>query len=400
MFNRALLVLLVLLPSSYPNGAEWSNEVGIEARHFFSGPLNPKQYSNNLSLTFKSEFYHDWQQGDQRLVVTPFVRLDQHDDERSQLDLRELYWRKSFTNTDLYVGVRKLFWGVTESVHLVDIINQSDMVENLDGEDKLGQPMVSLAHTSELGDWEFFLMPWFRKRSFAGVEGRLRTPLVVDQKRARYESGEGEKHLDSALRWSHVISDWDVGLSWFHGTDRTPQLIAATTNGTPILFPYYPQLNQLGLDLQYTYEAWLWKLESVWRRHDNRNSPTLNRSTAAVGGFEYTWYGILSGVSDLGLVLEYQYDNRNGSTAPLSNNDIAVGSRITLNDEADSALLALISTDLDQRTRFISIEASRRLANSLSINLEARFFSNTTPQALLYPLRNDDYLEISLTHYF
>ena len=43
------------------------------------------------------------------------------------------------------LGLRKVYWGVTESQHLVDVINQTEGVENLDGEDKLGQPMLNLA---------------------------------------------------------------------------------------------------------------------------------------------------------------------------------------------------------------------------------------------------------------
>ena len=48
------------------------------------------------------------------------------------------------------VGVGKVFWGVTESQHLVDIINQTDLVENIDTEDKLGQPMLE---TTWLQNW-------------------------------------------------------------------------------------------------------------------------------------------------------------------------------------------------------------------------------------------------------
>jgi hypothetical protein len=50
----------------------------------------------------------------------------------------------------------------------VDIINQTDLVENIDGEDKLGQPMV---HFSYFGDWgvvDFFLLPYLRERTYPG----------------------------------------------------------------------------------------------------------------------------------------------------------------------------------------------------------------------------------------
>ena len=400
MLRILIIILVVLLPKNQLAAAEWSNQLGVETRYFFDEALGPQQHSTNLSLTFESEFYHDWNDEQQRLVFTPFIRLDQSDSERTHADLRELYWRHSFNETDLYIGIRKIFWGVTESLHLVDVINQYDAVENLDGEDKLGQPMVSMTYFSPLGDWALFIMPNFRERTFAGTEGRLRTPLAVEPSRTRYESSRKENHTDSALRWSHVMDEWDLGLSWFHGTDRTPQLITSSELGRMVLFPYYAQLNQLGIDLQYTHDAWLWKVESVARRHTNRFSPTLKRSNAVVGGFEYTLYGILSSRVDLGLIAEYQYDSRDGDTAPFSNNDVVVGGRLMLNDEDDSTLLALVSTDLDHRSRFITVEGSRRLNNDLTINLEARFFSNTAPAALLYPLRNDSYLEILLSHYF
>lgn len=398
MRNAPLLLLALLSPTLY--AAEWSHELGIEGRYFFDHAIHPVQSGNNLSLSLESEFFHDWDNDQQRVAITPFLRADQNDSERSHFDLRELYWRRTFGDSDLYIGLRKLFWGVTESHHLVDIINQTDLVENLDGEDKLGQPMISLFHTSDFGDIELFVMPWFRERTFPGHEGRLRTPLAVDSDGASYHSGDKENHIDSALRYSHVIDDWDIGLSWFHGTDRTPQLVPASRNGSMVLQPFYPQLDQFGLDLQFTYDAWLWKLESVTRRHDNNITPTIKRSSATVGGIEYTWYGVLLDATDIGLVLEYQYDSREGSNAPIANNDIAVGTRFTLNDEADTTLLALVASDLDHRSRFISIEGSRRLSNNLSVDIEARFFSNAQPQSQLYPLRNDDYLELLLTRYF
>ena len=400
MLNRLFILPLVLLPLGETHAAEWSSEASIEIRHFSDDALIPQQHEANLSVTFETEFYHDWDDGNQRFVFTPFARIDQNDSERSHADLRELYWRKTFNNTDLYIGVRKIFWGVTESLHLVDIINQSDTIENLDGEDKLGQPMVSLFHATELGDWSLYILPWFRERTFAGIEGRLRTPFVVNTDNTRYESGDDEKHIDSALRWSHVIDDWDVGLSYFHGTDRTPQLIPQTNSGITTLLSYYAQLDQLGLDAQYTYESWLWKLESVSRRHDNRFSPHLTSSEAAVGGFEYTWYALFDSATDIGLVMEYQYDSREGNLAPIANNDIALGSRLTFNDVQDTTLLALVASDLDQRERFISLEGSRRLGDDMSLNIEARLFSNTTPQTQLYSLRDDDYLELLLTRYF
>ena len=51
----------------------------------------------------------------------------------------------SSENYETKIGVRKDFWGVTETVHRVDILNQTDSVDGFDGEDKLGQPMINLS---------------------------------------------------------------------------------------------------------------------------------------------------------------------------------------------------------------------------------------------------------------
>ena len=52
-----------------------------------------------------------------------------------------------------------MFWGVTESQHLVDVVNQTDLVENPDGEEKLGQLMVNLTVARSWGTLNLFVAP-------------------------------------------------------------------------------------------------------------------------------------------------------------------------------------------------------------------------------------------------
>ena len=65
-------------------------------------------------------------------------------------DIRELNYLLFGETWEVRLGVDKVFWGTTEFVHLVDIVNQTDLVEDVDGEDKLGQPTVNLSVPS---DW-------------------------------------------------------------------------------------------------------------------------------------------------------------------------------------------------------------------------------------------------------
>jgi len=163
------------------------------------------------------------------------VRFDQHDSERSHFDIRELTWLKAAPDWELRVGFRKRFWGVTESQHLVDIINQTDLVDHPDSEDKLGQPMFNLALIRDWGTVDFFILPGFRERTFPGSEGRLLSggiPIDIDQ--TRYDSGAQEKHVDWAVRWAHYFGDWDVGLSHFSGTSREPRFFSGIDGAMPL----------------------------------------------------------------------------------------------------------------------------------------------------------------------
>ena len=93
-------------------------------------------------------------------------------------------------NLELSFGIKKVYWGVTESLHLVDVINQTDQVESFDGEQKLGQPMAHLSYLSKVGNFDFFYLPYARKRVFPAKEGRLRFPVVIEQNDINVDSVE------------------------------------------------------------------------------------------------------------------------------------------------------------------------------------------------------------------
>ena len=214
----------------------------------------------------------------------PYYLVDQHDNKRTHGDIRELSWIHAARDWELTVGFSKVFWGVTEAVHLVDIINQTDYVVNDDGEDKLGQPMANLALIRDWGVLDLFVLPYFRDRTFHGKQGRPRFGIPVDNNHIQYESSSKQKHVDFAVRWSHTIGDWDIGLAHFTGTSREPRFVFLPKNINPVtLLPnatnqLYEQIHQTSIDLQATIGSWLWKLEAFTR------SGQGDRFTAAAGG--------------------------------------------------------------------------------------------------------------------
>ncbi|WP_211829791.1 hypothetical protein [Kistimonas asteriae] len=416
------------------SGNEWSGKLSLETRQFFHKGLQ-RQPRSHYSASGALDYYTDWNDGYDSFSFSGFSRLDSVDEERTHADIRELSWIHVADDYELRTGIRKVFWGVTEGIHLVDIINQTDLVEGFEGEEKLGQPMVNLSFERDWGLVDLFVLPWFRERTFPGDDGRLRIPLPVNTDDAIYASGAGQHRLDVAARWSHSMGDLEIGLSHFSGTSREPRFTLQTfgDNGQGVptaaeLIPVYETIDQTGLELQYSLADWVLKLEAISRSGQGR------RFTALTTGVEYTQVGIFDSRIDLGWVVEYAFDDRK-RLAPAGNmeHDILLATRWNFNDADSSYALAGLFWDHVSHERLFSLEANTRLTESLLLNINlvlvdsrelktddasrlASLIDPVSPQSGINAateevldyysirkmgfIRQDDYLQVAISWYF
>jgi hypothetical protein len=396
IFIQSLFLFLIASASTLSQAGEWSGSAGLEFRGFNQTAKDTQQdHNTNFSFVFESEYFHEWDDGDQSIAFVPYFRVDEHDDERTHFDIRELTYLKVAEDWELRIGIRKVFWGVTEFQHLVDIINQTDLVENLNTEDKFGQPMINLALINDWGTVDLFVMPYFRERNFPGTSGRLRSLPETREDRSQFESAAKEKHIDLAVRYSHYIGDWDIGLAHFYGTSRDPRLLLSTdSGGNPFFIPFYDIINQTSVDIQTTKNNMLWKFEAL---HRIGQGMTYN---ALAGGFEYTFTGIIETAIDLGVLSEYHYDDRDDLSTNMLEDDIAIGARLVFNDVQSSEVLIGLVCDRDSGGKFFNIEASRRLGNSWLLELQGQFFFNQKSNDLAFTISRDDHIELFLTYNF
>ena len=372
---------------------DFSAELKLDYRQFLEDGLYDGQKNSYLSLAFQPEYEAEWQGGKYSFKFTGFGRIDQHDSRRTHFDVRELYWQMVKGNWELSVGSKKVFWGKTESIHLVDIINQTDQVESFDGEQKLGQPMLHYSYLTNVGIFDLFYLPYFRTRQFPGRNGRLRFPIVLDGGDLPYESSAEEYQPGFAGRWSHYIGKFDIGVSHFYGTGREP-IIRDFSNFDLI----YGVINQTGIDIQVTTGPMLWKFESINRTNDFQDMFAL------AAGFEYSFYNIANSGMDIGILAEYLYDDRDELALSGLQNDIFAGSRIAFNDVQDTEILFGAIFDLERSTKLISMEANRRIGESWSFDVEARIFADVDndidPPEAFYFLRDDSFLQFSISKFF
>lgn len=386
--------LVVAVPAvSQAQGLRWRGRIEAESRAFPRAPLLAEQARHDGSAALGGELSLSWGGGAHLITVEPFFRLDAVDRRRTHADLRVLSYERAWRHVELRVGVRRVFWGVTESRHLVDIINQTDLVENPDGEDKLGQPMVNLAWLGPLGTVDLYLLAGFRQRTFPGADGRLRSPIVVESDRGSFASDGVTRRLGWAARWFRSVGEWDIGASHFHALSREPRIEPGQLgDGTTVLVPHYDRVHQTGVDAQWTTGAWLWKFEGM-----TRSGEPDGRRWAMVAGFEYTLYQLFGSAGDLGLLTEALLDTRDQE--PFQD-DVFVGGRLVLNDVRSTEVLAGAIVDRSTGASVLSVEAGRRIGEAWSLDVEARGFLGMDAGDPLYGLRRDGYALLRLTRWF
>lgn len=401
----AVLACLCLAAGAALAGHEFSGKVILETRWFPRTADFDGQRNYNAGFVVEPQLY--LKNADHfSATIVPFFRYDAADRTQTHADLREAYLLfngpLAESEWELRLGIDRVFWGVAEARNLVNIVNQTDLVENPNEKTKLGQPMAHLTLSGDWGAAEFFLISYHRLRTFPGRGGRLRPLLKIDNSLATYESGAREWHLDFAARYSHTFGPLDLGLSAFDGTSREPMMKPTLVGtGNFVLVPHYEQIRQFGLDAQLTIEAWLLKLEAIHRSGASNIVGKKEDFAAFVVGGEYTFSGIFESDADFSVLTEWLVDGRRRRATNQYQNDLFLGARLSLNNVQGAAFTLGTLIDLDYGTRTMSLEFDRRLTDSVSVKAEAVLFLHVSKaDTFVHQTRRDSFVALNLTYSF
>ena len=380
------ILVMSILPAQLVFG-DIIGELKFDNRYFFNVGLQD-QKKNHSSFSFSPEIFKD--DSNRIFHFKAKLRKDSEDSGRNLNDIQELYLINIFEDKEIKFGVSKEFWGVTETSHRVDIVNQTDFTEGFDGEEKLGQPMIKISFERPWGLLDIYALLGFRERNFSGIKGRLRSPLSINEKNSLYSSSSKNKRVDFAFRWSNYYDDLDIAISHFSGTSREPRFLPSP-NEINVLVPLYEVIDQTGLEIQYLLDSLAIKGEVISRSGHGA------RFTAATYGFEYTQVGFLQTRMDLGWVVEFNHDDR------LESSPFVLGTRFSFNDIYDSQILSgFIINDRSKELGFL-LEASRRIGECCLLSLEGVYFDDTDEdngkQKLFQAFMEDDFLRAEFIYY-
>ena len=354
---------------------ELTGSLGVESRRYLKSAAYPGQRSHAGGFVAEPELHLEDAAG-RIFTFVPFFRYDSGDSERTHFDVREAYMLLfgdiGSSQWELRLGVDRVFWGVAESQNLVNIINQIDLIEHPNEKVRLGQPMAHVTWSGGWGALELFAMTYHRGLTYSGRRGRLRLPIVLDDDYATYESGAGKWHWDAAARYSGSFGPLELGLTAFDGTSREPYpRLAISDDGVPILAPHYVQIRQFGLDAQLIAGSWLFKLESIHRRGALNILGRDEDFAAFVFGTEYSFYSVFGTAIDVGVLTEWNYDDRRSRSTNRFQNDLFFGTRIGFNDVQNAELIGGVLTDMDHSSHFVYLEFNRRLLDRWTMHLDA-----------------------------
>ena len=377
-------------PSPSPSPWRMTGSAAMGAR-LYQHPDEPGRESHRAALRLSPEWR--WADGAWQFVASPVLDAEGAGNGRSQVGFDALHVAARVDGMSFKAGLSKLFWGVTESRHLVDVVNPPDLAHHYAAEQRLATAMLYLALPTPAGQLETLLLPWERDPRFPGPHGRPRTALPIGGE-VNHPNGRPPAF---ATRLTVSRGDFDAHLYFFRGLDRETVLTVRPRPQAPPneLAAVRRLVRQWGADLQVPVGNLLVKSEMTYR------SGYSHGFLSGVAGGEYAMSGIGGSVVDVTLLGEYQFDRR-PADAPLTalRHGAYAGVRVALNDPDSTEFKFGVIVETATGARVWRADGSRRVATNWTVEAALSVFQNARGSAVLQDYRRDGHVEILARYHF
>ena len=363
--KKTLLLSSLLSSMLLADGFDYKGNIGIEssyAKHDIEG----KRDSQN-ALRLELELKQKTQNG--QFVFNGKAIVDNDDEERHYFDATDLYYKHEFENSDLLIGRNTRFWGAMEFYNHTDNFNTKDWLDNpFDYDAKLGAN--NIAYTQYFDNSEFSIITKVHetgqkvqdKKSVNSFLPSIYSDELVTQK--------GENRPTVYLKYSASADDIQLDYSFIYqnGYDEQRYFLPV---GAELRQHAYLVDKVMGYATLVNGET-IYKTELAYTKSDDDKVSDYAQFSA---GVEHTLYGVW-GKSDLGLLAEYySYEARDDAKlgakefGNLFADDVTLGFRLSVNDSADSDVLAGVAIDRENKEKLIFAEYNTRLVEKYKLKL-------------------------------
>jgi hypothetical protein len=388
------LGVALLMTATFCEANDLRGTFGFDSQLFTGSPAFVNQ--DNSRWHFSGYASVDWA-GDigdsSAFTLNLFARAAPHADDEFFGDIRDATLSFNGGDTEFKAGVLSETWGVLEAWNPVDIVNQRDMVEDFQGDAKLGQPGLEITTRKDDLVLSFIALTYARERRIAEGEDRLRA-LPERVRSADFEDGRFAPSF--AARAQYRIGDLDLAVSQFWGHARDPLYTPIiNANGLVGFDAYYQRIAQTGLEAQYVIGDSVLKSETIYQ------TGGVDSFIGGGVGFESTFSRLAGGGSSVTVYAEFYRDTRSRE-APLTpfQEDAFIGARYNLNDTSDTVFEVRCTHDLEWHSNLVDLRAQRRLEGVGVISAQIILPLQVKRDPALQGFENDKYLKLGLAWYF
>ncbi len=393
-FGKVNLLFLILVTHS-AIGAAFKSEFSYEPYFFLEENTSSSNEAKNQFInTIKGKFDYNQNYHDFDFNVEFFYRYDSSK-QFDHGDLSEFNTLYTADNFDFLIGSTIEFWGVVESRNIVDIVNQIDFLEDVNGKQKLGQPLTRLNYYLENGTLSSYLFFGFRDREFTSQTERFGAQPEIRGSSAQYEAGNYGV-TGSAIRLQQNLSLGDFSFHLYSGLDRNPSLVPVIDfDNTVFISPIYEKIEQAGIEAYMPIGNVALKYEGVFRSRNNEDH------SAHVMGFEQSIFNVFKKPLDMTYFVEYLYDDRSQS-APLTiyQNDLFLGLRLSYTQNTPLTIKFGLLKDMEFDESFVSTDIEKNITDNSTFIINGRFFIDVNNASPLTIVENDSYIKFAYKRFF
>ena len=122
------LCLLILSKNVFALEYKSYGYIQPEFSYFIDGKGKHNQSEDKSSVFGQGTFIAYLQEDSSKITIKAIGRYDDKDNNRTYFDLQKFKYEYFLDDATLSIGNDIIFWGVNESFHVVDIINQSNTI--------------------------------------------------------------------------------------------------------------------------------------------------------------------------------------------------------------------------------------------------------------------------------